>query len=100
MVHDRGGRLEDVRAGFFRLSQLTLGANALVQSVIQDVLDPAEGSPAERELKQFKQSYLSELESNSKFTVEQLRGVPGINIVAPQGAMYGMIEIKVSQSVS
>jgi aspartate/methionine/tyrosine aminotransferase len=30
-VHDRDGALEDVRTAYFKLSQLTLGANSLVQ---------------------------------------------------------------------
>jgi tyrosine aminotransferase len=97
VVHDRHHRLEDVRAGFFSLSQLTLGANALVQSVIPAVLDPIPGSAAEHQLTKFRKSYLGELEHNCRFTVEALSGVCGIKIVAPQGAMYGMIEIKVDE---
>lgn len=97
VVHDRHNRLEDVRAGFFALSQLTLGANALVQSVIPNVLTPEKGSRSEVQLKEFRDSYLGELERNSAFTVLALASVPGINIVAPQGAMYGMIEIKVDE---
>ncbi len=97
IVHDRHNRLEDVRAGFFSLSQLTLGANSLVQSVIPAVLDPEPDSRASAQLDEFRRRYLGELESNANFTVRALAGVPGISIVAPQGAMYGMIQIKVEE---
>jgi len=97
VVHDRNNRLEAVRKGFFALSQLTLGANALVQSVIPTVLDPEPGTREAAELKQFKDRYLGELQSNCDFTINALAGVPGIHIVAPQGAMYGMIQIKVEE---
>lgn len=97
VVHDRGNRLEAVRKGFFALSQLTLGANALVQSVIPAVLDPEPGSKEEHELELFRDQYLNELEYNSDFTVNRLSRVPGLRIVAPQGAMYGMVEIKVDE---
>ena len=76
---------------------MTLGANSLVQSVIPAVLNPEPDSRAAHELARFRRSYLGELERNSAFTVKALADVPGIHIVAPQGAMYGMIQIKVEQ---
>ena len=43
-MHDRCGALADVRKGLYSLSQLILGANSLVVSVLSAVLCPAEGS--------------------------------------------------------
>jgi aspartate/methionine/tyrosine aminotransferase len=38
LVHDRNGLLTDVRTALLKLSQLILGANTLVQSVINSAL--------------------------------------------------------------
>ncbi|KAF0689948.1 Aste57867_18641 [Aphanomyces stellatus] len=92
-VHDRNDILKDVRAAYFKLSTIVLGANSLIQSAIPDVLTPATGSADEKSLATFKQHYYSTLEANAKFTLETLKSIPGLNVVVPQGAMYVMCGI-------
>ena len=36
---------------------------------------------------------MEELEDNSKLMVETIRGIPGLKVIEPQGAMYVMVEI-------
>lgn len=117
-VHDRDGALEDVRTAYFKLSQLTLGANSLVQvservhptlrsasahkmsllvclrceqSAIPDLLTPVPGSAEAQALSTFKEAYYSTLEENAKFTVESFQGIRGLEVAVPQGAMYAMV---------
>ncbi|KAJ0392849.1 hypothetical protein P43SY_003509 [Pythium insidiosum] len=96
MVHDRNNILKDVRTAYFKLSQLILGSNSLVQSAIPDILTPAPGSMEEASLMKFKQEYYDTLEQNSKFTTESLSQIPGLKVVVPQGAMYVMVEVDTS----
>lgn len=93
LVNDRHDVLKDVRTAYFKLSQLILGANSLVQSAIPDLLTPAPGSAEEQSLAEFKAHYFSTLEKNSKFTTEALRKIPGLKVVVPQGAMYVMVGV-------
>jgi tyrosine aminotransferase len=94
-VHDRNGLFEDVRKGLFRLSQMILGANSLVQSVIPTLLSPNEGSKEQRSLRLFQKKTMTQLQSNAMFTVQELQDVEGLRVVRPQGAMYVMVGIEV-----
>lgn len=40
---------------------------------------------------------MAQLEENAYASVELLTGVPGIQVVAPQGAMYLMLQIAIEQ---
>ncbi|KAI8907200.1 pyridoxal phosphate-dependent transferase [Gorgonomyces haynaldii] len=85
MIHDRENQFEQVRKGLVSLSQLTLGANSLIQSAIPEMLqvDPS-----------FHEQNMKQLETNARTSRELLQGVPGIKPVFPQGAMYLMLEIQ------
>lgn len=93
MVHDRNDDLKDVRAAYFKLSQLILGANSLVLSVLPDLLTPTPGSVEETALEEFKLHYYETLEKNSHFTTQALSKIPGLKVVVPQGAMYVMVQV-------
>jgi tyrosine aminotransferase len=70
------------------VSQLIIGANSLVQAAVPAILnsDP-----------KFHQENMAQLERNATRSVELLKGIPGIRCVAPQGAMYLMLEINISE---
>lgn len=95
-VNDRNDVLKDVRTAYFKLSQLILGANSLVQSAIPDLLTPVPGSAEANSLAEFKAHYFSTLEKNSKFTTDALSRIPGLKVVVPQGAMYVMVGVDTS----
>ncbi|DBA03226.1 TPA: hypothetical protein N0F65_011585 [Lagenidium giganteum] len=93
MVYDRNDILKEVRSAYFKLSQLILGANSLVQSAIPELLTPIPNSAASQSLVAFKKQYYEELEQNSAYTTQELSKVPGLHVVVPQGAMYVMVRI-------
>jgi tyrosine aminotransferase len=93
LVHDRQEILKDIRTAYFKLSQLILGANSLVQSAIPDLLTPVLGSAEANSLASFKKEYFHTLEQNAKFTTEKLAQIPGLKVVIPQGAMYVMVQM-------
>lgn len=93
MVHDRAQELKGIREAYFKLSQLILGANSLIQSVIPDVLTPSPGTAEATSLIEFKKNLIGQLESNAAFTLQALRKIPGLKVVIPQGAMYVMVRI-------
>ncbi|KAG6609535.1 tyrosine aminotransferase [Phytophthora cinnamomi] len=93
IVSDRSNILKDVRTAYLKLSRSTLGANSLVQSVIPDLLTPAPGSAEAQSLVDFKKRYFATLEDNAKFTVDTISAIPGLEVVAPQGAMYAMVKV-------
>ncbi|KCV70535.1 tyrosine aminotransferase [Fonticula alba] len=84
-IHDRHGQLAQIRDGLNRLSQLVLGANSLLQGVLPTILLETE------------QSYFDNnnrmLEELANTTVEAIRKIPGLQPIAPQGAMYVMVKI-------
>jgi tyrosine aminotransferase len=45
----------------------------------------------------FHKENMAQLERNAKRSVELLQGIPGIQCVAPQGAMYLMLEINIAE---
>ena len=93
MLHDRNDLLTDVRAAYFKLSQLILGSNSLVQSVLPEVLNPVTGSLAETSLVNFKANYMKTLTDNAAFTLSKLQNITGLQVIAPQGAMYVMVKM-------
>lgn len=93
LIHDKKGAFAAIRDGLFKLSQLTLGANAIVQSALPAILAPEAGSEDALALEKFHSETVAQLEENARFTVERMTGVPGLRVVEPQGAMYVMIGI-------
>ena len=96
LVCDRTGALDDVRKGLQRLTQLTLGASTLVQSVLPNVLAPTSDRDADR-LRRFHDAVNARLEEHATFTCEYLSRVPGLRVVRPRGAMYVMIGVQVDR---
>jgi len=92
VIHDPLKVLDQVRAGMMSLSNLIIGANAIVQAAIPDVLCPEPGSNEEAALKKFERYYVGTLEEHASLTCRMLAQVPGLNVVVPQGAMYVMIQ--------
>jgi len=78
-----------VRVGLVKLSQLILGANTLVQSVLEEVLF---NTP-----KTYYQNLNSELKRNAQLLVNTIVKIPGLTVVAPGGAMYMMFGIDFSK---
>jgi tyrosine aminotransferase len=74
--------LTQVRKGLVNLSQLTLGANSLIQAAIPEIL----AAP-----KSFHVDTMTQLEMNANLSRELLTGIPGLTPVFPQGAMYLMV---------
>jgi tyrosine aminotransferase len=85
--------LGEVRKGFTSLTQITIGANAIVQGALPAVLTPVEGSRAEAELTKFRKQYLGVLQTNAMFTAKRFQQIPGLVTVTPAGAMYTMVGI-------
>lgn len=77
--------------GIYNLSQIVLGANSLVQSVIPTLLQPAPGSAAEQELREFHTRYVRTLEENAHYVRTRVAEIPGLNVMVPEGAMYAMV---------
>lgn len=67
------------------MTQLILGPNSLVQSVLHEALL---NTPEE-----FYKQTNSQLKKNVDYLVEQLSQIPGLNVIKPGGAMYMMVEI-------
>ncbi|CAE7341158.1 Tat [Symbiodinium sp. KB8] len=95
-VHDQQGLLGEVREALFRMSQLILGANSLIQSALPSLLTPPAGSPDEAALATFKAEVMEQLHANAQVVADGLAAVPGITPIVPQGAMYVMIGIDVA----
>ncbi len=92
-VHDRNNILGEVLKGYYRLSQMILGANGLVQSVIPTVLAPKPQSDAASELKAYHTKVMTQLQRNAMYTLAKLSKVQGLTVIEPQGAMYVMVGI-------
>lgn len=93
-LHDRSGALADIRRGLFSVTQLVLGANALVVSALPAILTPAAGSADATALRDFHAATLATLEAQANFVAERLRAIPGLRVVSPQGAMYVMVGLE------
>lgn len=92
-IHDPIGAFDELRKGMMSLTQITIGANALVQGAIPAVLTPQPGSKADAELKKFRSSYLGVLAANAAFTAKAIEQIDGLISITPAGAMYTMVGI-------
>lgn len=98
-IHDRNGRLSEVKAGIKQLTQLIVGANSLVQACIPDVLAPAPKSGEERSLNEYSRKYIDLLQENSEAAVKKTAECPELEVIPAKGAMYAMVRIKVNALV-
>ena len=87
--HDRNDLLVKVRASLLKLSQVILGPNTLIQSVVEEAIL---NTPEEYHEKNRK-----DLCANANILAEGLSQVPGLTVIKPGGAMYMMIGIKVEE---
>ncbi len=86
------GSLKPVIAGAKRLAQLILGASHVTQAVIPALLAPT--TPETRAtLGKWKFNLNCTLAQQAQFLCQELASCPGLQVVAPQGAMYAMIRI-------
>jgi tyrosine aminotransferase len=77
--------------GIYNLSQIVLGANSLVQSVIPTLFQPTPGSAAAQELQEFHNRYVRTLEENAHYVRTRVAEIPGLDVMVPEGAMYAMV---------
>jgi len=89
LIHDRNHAFEEVRVGLLKLSQLILGPNTLIQSVIQEALLNTPPS--------YLQNLNSILSNNANMLVQKLSKIPGLKVISPGGAMYMMVGIELDQ---
>ncbi len=94
VVHDRKGRLAEVRTGIKQLTQLIVGASSLVQACIPRVLTPAQGSADEKSLADYARDYTQLLHANSQASVAMGQACHGLEVIPAQGAMYAMVRIQ------
>jgi tyrosine aminotransferase len=87
LVHDPLKNLNNVRKGLISLTQLTLGANSLIQSAIPELLSLPDS---------FYSETLEQLQENATLASEMLSNTPGIKIVFPQGAMYLLLQLNLA----
>ncbi|KAJ2615749.1 hypothetical protein H4S08_001107 [Coemansia sp. RSA 1365] len=85
LVHDRSGAFSQVRQGLFALSTLINGPCAIVQAAIPKIFS------------EVPDDYLPELneklEVHARILETELKKVPGIDVITPQGAMYVMVKL-------
>nr|NP_001299398.1 tyrosine aminotransferase [Papilio xuthus]BAM18061.1 tyrosine aminotransferase [Papilio xuthus] len=89
IIHDRHNILgKEVRNGLANLATRILGPSTLIQRALPAIL------------KYTPQSFFDEvilfIENQAKMAYEELLRAPGLRPIMPQGAMYMMIEIKIS----
>ncbi|XP_052749633.1 tyrosine aminotransferase-like [Galleria mellonella] len=89
VIHDRQDIFsKDIRDGLRNLTGRLLGPNKLIQMALSKTLTTVPQS--------FFDSVMSFIESQAKLAYKELSHAPGLRPILPQGAMYMMIEIKMS----
>lgn len=86
-VHDRRGRLEEVRRSLVVMSQVVLGANTLVQAAIPAMLT---GPPPS-----YYAGLNAQLERQAGAFADAVEKVAGLRVVRAQACMYVMVGIDV-----
>lgn len=95
LLHDDLNTITDIRTGLSNLSQLTLGASTLFQSVLPRVLNPIEGSEDSISLQQFHDYYMLTLNENTQMCVDYIKArIPELSMSIPKAAMYAMLQIR------
>ena len=85
LIHDRDGLFSEVRKGLNALSQLILGSNSLIQSILPNLLHDTS--------KEFYADTLKQLEDHAALCRDRVSVIPGLTGIVPQGAMYMMVII-------
>lgn len=94
VFHDNNfGSLAPVEAGAKRLAQVVLGASHLVQRVIPKLLSPDD--PIQME--DWKENLRLTLAHQATFLCRKLSACHGLQVLPPQGAMYSMVRLDLSQ---
>jgi len=89
IIYDRLNLFSEVRTGLVKLSQLILGANTIVQSVIEESLFHTP--------KSYYDELNSTLQKNAEYLVKHLSKIPGLKVVSPGGAMYMMVGLEIEK---
>eukprot|EP00397_Hematodinium_sp_SG-2012_P030181 GEMP01031945.1.p1 GENE.GEMP01031945.1~~GEMP01031945.1.p1 ORF type:complete len:408 (+),score=89.60 GEMP01031945.1:134-1357(+) len=89
IAHDRNNRLAEIKKGLADLSTLTLGATSYVAGLIPSLLEETPES--------YYTDIMQRLQAHAEVIVNGLRGVPGLRVVEPQGAMYILVEADVAR---
>lgn len=85
-IYDRNGILDkEVRKGLQSLSQRIIGSNTLVQGALPTILSKTP--------KDFFSDTIKQIEENARLCYNNIRAVPGLRPVMPQGAMYMMVGV-------
>ncbi|EGG20996.1 tyrosine transaminase [Cavenderia fasciculata] len=91
-IHDRNNVFDQIRKAIVSLSQLILGPNSLIQSVLPEILNTE--NP---EIARFFNETNQTLEKHSRLTVESLSKIDGLNPISSSGTMYQMIGFDTSK---
>ncbi|XP_036400313.1 tyrosine aminotransferase [Megalops cyprinoides] len=87
LIHDRNQAFgSEIREGLVKLSQRILGPCTIVQGALETILN---STP-----KEFLDSTVNFLKSNSELCFSALSSIPGLTPVRPSGAMYLMVGIE------
>eukprot|EP01112_Ceratiomyxa_fruticulosa_P017799 TRINITY_DN5612_c0_g1_i1.p1 TRINITY_DN5612_c0_g1~~TRINITY_DN5612_c0_g1_i1.p1 ORF type:complete len:422 (-),score=72.12 TRINITY_DN5612_c0_g1_i1:29-1294(-) len=90
LVCDHGtGIFDQVRFGLVQLTQLILGPNSLIQSILPDILTNTPQS--------FFDDLTKTLETHSQFSYKRMGKIPGLKPLLSQGSMYEMVEIEITK---
>ncbi|KYQ96801.1 tyrosine transaminase [Tieghemostelium lacteum] len=88
-IHDRNSILgADFKRSIISLSQIILGPNSLIQSILPTILDVNNEG-----IQKFFKEVNKTLECHSNLTVELLSKVDGLSPIVSHGAMYQMVGI-------
>ncbi|KAL4712813.1 hypothetical protein ACJJTC_011883 [Scirpophaga incertulas] len=89
IIHDRRNILgKEIRKGISNLASKILGPSTLIQRALPAILQSTPQS--------FFDDVVLFIENQAKLAFEEIRRVPGLRPIMPQGAMYMMIQIKMS----
>lgn len=72
-----------MKVGLTKLTQIILGPNTLVQSVVEEALFGTKTG--------FYQETADKLQKNANYLVEHLSKIQGLKVIKPGGAMYMMV---------
>jgi tyrosine aminotransferase len=89
LIFDPAKKLHEVRKGMIMLAQRLCGPNAIVQGALSDIFSNVPEA--------FYSSLNSQLESLAHLCINSLKGIHGLHPLPPQGTMYIMVEIKISE---
>ncbi len=88
-IHDRNNLLNEIRDGLVSLTNISLGANSLIQYALPDILMNTSQS--------FYDETNKMLEENAKLIANLLKKISGLHVIVPQGGMFMMVGINVEE---